>query len=86
MSCEQFEFRAVGASQNVGRSCTTLNAILADSLRYVADEIEKGLAAGLWVPVLGPGPCALPTTLHPTFPLPFPFPFPTLPCPVQCCT
>lgn len=42
----KFEFRAVGASQNVGRSCTTLNAILADSLRYVADEVEKGLAAG----------------------------------------
>ncbi len=36
----------MGASQNVARSCTTLNAILADSLRYVAEEIEKGVAAG----------------------------------------
>ena len=42
----QFEFRAVGASQNVARSCMTLNTILADSLRYVTDEIQKGLAKG----------------------------------------
>lgn len=40
----KFEFRAVGSSQSVGWPVTVINTIVADSLSYVADEIEA--AAG----------------------------------------
>lgn len=39
----KFEFRAVGSSQNCARTAMILNAILADSLHFMADEIEQGL-------------------------------------------
>jgi glutamine synthetase len=41
----KFEFRAVGANQSLSGPLVALNTILADSLDYVADEIEK-LAKG----------------------------------------
>jgi len=37
----KFEFRAVGSSQSCARPVTLLNAIVADSLEYVADLLEK---------------------------------------------
>ena len=37
----KFEFRAVGSSQACGKPNTVLNTIVADSLAYVANEIEK---------------------------------------------
>jgi len=37
----KFEFRAVGSSQSCSRPAMVLNAIVADSLNYVADEIER---------------------------------------------
>jgi glutamine synthetase len=37
----RFEFRAVGSNQSVSGPITVLNTILADSLQYVADELEK---------------------------------------------
>jgi len=37
----KFEFRAVGSSQSCSRPGTILNAIMADSLHYLADEIEN---------------------------------------------
>jgi len=37
----KFEFRAVGSSQSCSRPAMILNAIVADSLHYMADEIEK---------------------------------------------
>jgi glutamine synthetase len=39
----KFEFRAVGSSQNIARPNTFLNAAVADSLEFVADELEKKL-------------------------------------------
>lgn len=42
----RFEFRAVGSSQPVGRSATALNAIVAESMRDMAAEIEQLVAAG----------------------------------------
>ncbi|MFT7619406.1 MAG: glutamine synthetase, partial [Planctomycetota bacterium] len=36
----KFEFRAVGSSQSTAYPTTVLNAIVADSLEYLADEIE----------------------------------------------
>lgn len=41
----KFEFRAVGSSQSCARPVTILNAIVADSLEYVAAELEKEAAA-----------------------------------------
>lgn len=38
----KFEFRAVGSSQSVGGANTILNAILADSMNDMSDELEKG--------------------------------------------
>jgi glutamine synthetase len=40
----KFEFRAVGSSQACGRPNAVLNTIVADSLAYMATEIEKGKA------------------------------------------
>jgi len=37
----KFEFRAVGASQSVADSTTVLNTIVAESLEFVADELER---------------------------------------------
>ncbi len=37
----KFEFRAVGSSQNVAATNTVLNTIVAESLDYVATELEK---------------------------------------------
>lgn len=37
----KFEFRAVGSSQNIATPITIINTIIAESLDYVADKIEK---------------------------------------------
>ena len=37
----KFEFRAVGSSQNIATPITVLNAIIAESLDYVAEKINK---------------------------------------------
>lgn len=37
----KFEFRAVGSSQSLGGPLTALNTIVADSLNWIADELEK---------------------------------------------
>jgi len=42
----KFEFRAVGSSQNVAGPNTVLNAAVAESLDYVASELEKAVGAG----------------------------------------
>jgi glutamine synthetase len=39
----KFEFRAVGSSQAVAWPVTVVNVIVAESLAYVADELEKAL-------------------------------------------
>jgi glutamine synthetase len=43
----KFEFRAVGSSHNPSRSNTVLNTIVAQSVRFIADEIEKLKAGGM---------------------------------------
>lgn len=40
----KFEFRAVGASQSIAGPLVAMNAILADSLDYIATELEKATA------------------------------------------
>lgn len=42
----KFEFRACGSSQNISFPITVVNSIVADSVRYFADEIEKRVASG----------------------------------------
>jgi len=42
----KFEFRAVGGSQAIGRPNTFLNTAVAESLDYVATELEKKLKGG----------------------------------------
>ena len=42
----RFEFRALGSSQSAADSVTALNAMMADSLGYAADWLEKELASG----------------------------------------
>jgi glutamine synthetase len=42
----KFEFRAVGSSQSVAGPNTVLNTIVAESLDFVATELEKAVAAG----------------------------------------
>ncbi len=42
----KFEFRAVGSSQSIGTPNIVLNSIMADSLRFLADEIDKAQKAG----------------------------------------
>jgi glutamine synthetase len=37
----RFEFRAVGSSQSIGGSLVALNAIMSESLDFIANEIEK---------------------------------------------
>ncbi len=41
----KFEFRAVGSSQSVAWPCTILNTIAADSIDYIATELEKAAGA-----------------------------------------
>jgi len=43
----KFEFRAVGSSQACARPGMILNTIAAESMIYVADEIEKEIATGI---------------------------------------
>jgi len=43
----KFEFRAVGSSQSCARPATLLNAIVADSLNYIADELERITGTGI---------------------------------------
>jgi glutamine synthetase len=42
----RFEFRAVGSGQSVAGPLVTMNTMLADSLNWVADEMESLLAKG----------------------------------------
>jgi len=42
----KFEFRAVGASQSIGGPNTVLNTIVAESLDFVATELEKAVKGG----------------------------------------
>jgi glutamine synthetase len=42
----RFEFRAVGSSQSVSGPLVAMNTILADSLDWVAEKLEKALAGG----------------------------------------
>lgn len=42
----KFEFRAVGSSQSIGWPNTILNTMVAESLDYVSDQLEKELKAG----------------------------------------
>ncbi|MCL2701233.1 MAG: glutamine synthetase III [Phycisphaerae bacterium] len=42
----KFEFRAVGSNQSVAEPTTVLNTIVAESLDFVAGELEKALGAG----------------------------------------
>ncbi len=43
----RFEFRAVGSSQSVSGPLVAMNTILADSLDWIAGELEEALASGL---------------------------------------
>lgn len=42
----RFEFRAVGSSMSVAGPLIAVNTILADSLEWIADQLEASLAAG----------------------------------------
>lgn len=42
----RFEFRAVGSSQSVSGPLVAMNTMLADSLDWIADQLEPELAAG----------------------------------------
>ncbi len=42
----RFEFRAVGSNQSVSGPLVAMNTILADSLTWIADELESKMAAG----------------------------------------
>ncbi len=42
----KFEFRAVGASQNISTPIAIINTIIAESLDYVSDQIKKANASG----------------------------------------
>jgi glutamine synthetase len=42
----KFEFRAVGSSANISGANTVLNTIVAESLDYIATELEKGVKSG----------------------------------------
>ena len=43
----KFEFRAVGSSQSIGGPNTVLNTIAAESMDYIATELEEALAKGV---------------------------------------
>ena len=42
----RFEFRAVGSGQSVAGPLVVLNTILADSLQWIADQLEEQLSSG----------------------------------------
>ncbi|WP_216900078.1 glutamine synthetase III [Synechococcus sp. CCY 9618] len=42
----RFEFRAVGSNQSVAGPLVAMNTILADSLAYMADQLEQKMGAG----------------------------------------
>jgi glutamine synthetase len=42
----KFEFRAVGSSANIAGANTVLNTIVAESLDYIATELEKSMKSG----------------------------------------
>jgi glutamine synthetase len=42
----KFEFRAVGSSANISGPNTVLNTIIAESLEYMADSLDKAIASG----------------------------------------
>ncbi len=42
----RFEFRAVGSNQSVAGPLVAMNTVLADSLRFISDELEAKIAAG----------------------------------------
>ncbi|MFQ6540238.1 MULTISPECIES: glutamine synthetase III [Aphanothece] len=42
----RFEFRAVGSGQSVAGPLVVLNTILADSIQWIADQLEAGMASG----------------------------------------
>ena len=42
----RFEFRAVGSGQSVAGPLVALNTIMADSIQWIADQLEDQLAAG----------------------------------------
>ncbi len=46
----RFEFRAVGSSQSVSGPLVAMNTILADSLEWIAGELETELASGKDIP------------------------------------
>lgn len=48
----KFEFRAVGSSQNPAFPATVLNAVVADSLNLILDEIEKDKGKDVWTAAL----------------------------------
>jgi glutamine synthetase len=43
----RFEFRAVGSGQSVAGPLVVLNTILADSIQWIADQLEQRLQSGL---------------------------------------
>ena len=43
----RFEFRAVGSGQSVAGPLVVLNTILADSIQWIADQLEQKLQSGL---------------------------------------
>lgn len=43
----RFEFRAVGSNQSVSGPLVAMNTILADSLTWIADELESKMATGM---------------------------------------
>ncbi|MGL5081524.1 MAG: glutamine synthetase III [Microcoleaceae cyanobacterium] len=47
----RFEFRAVGSNQSVSGPLVAMNTILADSLTWVADQLEAELAKGITLDV-----------------------------------
>ena len=47
----RFEFRAVGSGQSVSGPLIAMNTILADSLSWIADELETALKSGMELPV-----------------------------------
>ena len=42
----RFEFRAVGSGQSISDALTTLNAIVAESVDYLATKLEAGVSGG----------------------------------------
>ena len=45
----RFEFRAVGSGQSVSGPLVAMNTIMADSLDWMADQLEAKLSSGMWL-------------------------------------